>query len=46
MLYLDEEMAHTFWDTELLHEDIDKAMQDTEKVLGKEYIHRSSWKMR
>lgn len=45
MLYLDEEMEHTFWSPELLHEDMDKAMQDIEKILGKEYIHIEEYEL-
>lgn len=45
MLYLDEEMEHTFWKPELLHEDMDKAMQDIEKILGKEYVQVEEYEL-
>lgn len=45
MLYLDEEMEHAFWKPELLHEDMDKAMQDIEKILGKEYVQVEEYEL-
>ena len=45
MLYLDEEMDYLFWKPELLYEDIDKAMQEIEEILRKEYVQIEEYEL-
>lgn len=45
LLYLDEEMDYLFWKPNLFYEDIDKAMQEVERIISNEYVQLEEYEL-
>lgn len=44
-LYLDEQIVYEYWKPDFFYEDIDKAMEEVKKILGKKYVRIEEYEL-